>query len=81
MTYQVLALYADKVCHMASVGGDASHADVDAVQQKMLKKADAMYGWPSAMMILNDGPDGLNNGYEATMAKVTHDMWGKEIAA
>lgn len=77
MQHSILAIFADKFCHMAEISSGASHSDINETTSKMLDKAEAMYGeHPMTMMSMAHDE---TNGYSATMAKVTHDMWGRAV--
>ena len=75
MKYSALSSHRDgSFRHILDATGDV---DQDELMDKAFKIAKRDYGHPSAVMLINTS---MPSAYEATMAKVTHDMWGKPIS-
>jgi len=72
MKYSALASYPDgSFRHILDATGDVDQGEL---MDKAFEIAKFNYGHPSAVTLINTS---MPSGYEATMAKVTHDMWGK----
>ena len=77
MKFSTLAAYNHdgdvRLIHIADATGDV---DQEALLDRTMEIAKAQYGHPSALMCINTSD---MKGYTATMAKVTHDMWGQAV--
>lgn len=71
----ILAIYSDKVVHVMEMTGKPDYKTEKEASKKAQDVATEKFGHPMAMMMMtHDGPDCEVNGYNLTMAKVTHSL-------